>query len=170
MLIKDLLTELIDDGLVNMEKCGTTNLYWCFKYDRVKNLIKDQENVEKKIEVRLKDKISLIEQIQAAKLLRKKKSEFGDRDKLLGKLKRLQLRKKDLEPQMQAIDENDPEKLEKIYKHNLKLKDGIDFFTETIEEMIYYFTKVAACPVDEKSLRGELDIPIEFEDTSQVML
>lgn len=34
MLVQDLLKKLADDNLISIEKCGASNIYWCFPYQK----------------------------------------------------------------------------------------------------------------------------------------
>ena len=34
MIIPDLIKKLTDDNLISVEKCGSSNIYWCFEYQK----------------------------------------------------------------------------------------------------------------------------------------
>ena len=34
MLVPDLIKKLLDDNLISVEKCGISNVFWCFKYQQ----------------------------------------------------------------------------------------------------------------------------------------
>lgn len=164
MLIKDLVQQLIDDNLINCEKCGTTNLYWCFKFDKIKTL-QNQHNAyltkvgEKKLE---KDK--MLEKIQLGKLQRLQKGEFGNRCDLINQFTCLNNRITESENELQKYGDDDPQLIQKLNERNKRLKEGIEIYTDNIESMIYYFTKVSLAPIEELDLRKELGIPSEFAE------
>lgn len=164
MLIKDIVQLLIDDNMINCEKCGITNLYWCFKFDKVKNLQKQHDNYQQKLRDRTHEKQQMMEKIQLGKLQRVNAGPFGNRQELIQLLDRLKTRYLRLTEELQKYCANDPELIDTLNAKNIKLIRAIDLFTDNIESMIYYFTKVALVPIDEPCLRAELGIPQEFAE------
>lgn len=60
MQIKDILKLLIDDGLVNCEKCGISNIYWSFQYTSILKI-----NTEfNKLELKKLHKLNEIENLK----------------------------------------------------------------------------------------------------------
>lgn len=164
MLIKDIVQQLIDDNLINCEKCGTTNLYWCFKFDQMKSLQIQYKNYQSKVREKELENDQLVEKIQLGKLQRLEKGEFGDRGKLIERFTRLNSRKAQVIEELHKYNDNDPQLIQRLSERNRNLTQGIETFTDNIESMIYYFTKVSLAPIDELDLRTELGIPSEFAD------
>lgn len=159
--VKNIVQELIDDGLVNCEKCGTTNLYWCFKYDQYEKMKKQQQNYDRKIVEKEHEKTQLTEKIQEEKARRKQKSEFGSRNELLKRLNLLKTEEETLQKTLADLQENNAEQ---TLKRNAELTNAIETCTEAIESLVYYFTKLSPVHVNEEQLRQELGLPPEFED------
>lgn len=164
MLIKDIVQQLIDDNLINCEKCGTTNLYWCFKFDKIKTLQTQYNNYQNKLKEKQLERDQLIEKIQLGKLQRLVKSEFGNRHKLIDQFTCLSKRKLHLEEELQKYGDNDPQLIQTLNEKNVRLILAIETFTDDIESMIYYFTKVSSATIEELDLRSELGIPSEFAE------
>lgn len=164
MLIKDIVQQLIDDNLINCEKCGTTNLYWCFKFDKIKNLQVQYNNYQKRLKEKQLERDQLIEKIQLGKLQRVPKGEFGDRSKLIKQFTCLNNRKQQLDEELQKYGDNDPQLIEALNEKNARLILAIETYTDDIESLIYYFTKVSLAAIEELDLRNELGIPTEFAE------
>ena len=159
--VKNIVQELIDDGVVNCEKCGTTNLYWCFKYDQYEKVKKQHQHYSRKIKEKQQEREQLIERIHEEKNRRKEKSEFGSRNELLERLTYLRTEEKSLQESLNDLQENDADK---ALKRNTELAKAIETCTEAIESLVYYFTKLSPVHVNEQQLRQELGLPPEFED------
>lgn len=169
MIVKEVVQQLIDDNLVNCEKCGTTNLYWSFKYERIRK----QEQIHQRLEKQKADlqekQVALTEKIQLAKLQRTAKSKFGQRSALLTELNSLATQKSDFENLIDKYSNSNPDALQQAQKENHNLVRAIDLYTDSIELTIYYFTRVIAVPLSDEQLRAEFGIPQEFEDVSQLV-
>lgn len=70
MIIPDLLKKLQDEDLISVEKCGTSNVYWCFPYSKHHSYSCDTEKAILSIE-------GYKEEIE------KKKKQIGDINKLI---------------------------------------------------------------------------------------
>lgn len=152
MQIKDILNELIDDGLLNCEKCGNTNLYWSFKFDVIKqqntrynrlqnelaNLQAQCERLAEDIDQEQKLRLPQVDGISRQHLLTK----YDECVKLHQELSVANVNAK-IKPQLQS------------------LVCGIDTYTDAIESIISY---LKSSGVDEKTIREEFEIPEVFEE------
>ncbi|CCE83822.1 Piso0_004411 [Millerozyma farinosa CBS 7064] len=169
MIVKEVVQQLIDDNLVNCEKCGTTNLYWSFKYERIRKQEQAYQRLEKQLADLQEKQVALTEKIQSAKLQRTAKSKFGQRSALLTELNSLVTQKSDFENLIDKYSNSNPDALQQAQKENHNLVRAIDLYTDSIESTIYYFTRVIAAPLSDEQLRAEFGIPQEFEDVSQLV-
>lgn len=169
MIVKEVVQQLIDDNLVNCEKCGTTNLYWSFKYERIRKQEQAYQRLEKQLADLQEKQVALTEKIQLAKLQRTAKSKFGQRSALLTELNSLVTQKSDFENLIDKYSNSNPDALQQAQKENHNLVRAIDLYTDSIELTIYYFTRVIAAPLSDEQLRAEFGIPQEFEDVSQLV-
>lgn len=169
MIVKEVVQQLIDDNLVNCEKCGTTNLYWSFKYERVRKQEKTYQRLERQLADLQEKQISLTEKIQLAKLQRTAKSKFGQRSSLLTELNSLATQKSDFENLINKYSNSNPDALQRAKRENQNLVRAIDLYTESIELIIYYFTRLTTAPLSDEQIRAEFGIPQEFEEISQLV-
>lgn len=168
--IKDILTDLLNESLIQVEKCGNLNLYWSFKFNEAKNASNNYERLKSDLEKKTSLKEQLKKSIEAAKLERNEIFIFEEngvekkknRDEMLNEIKQLDILNKNLTKELDVFKEN--ESILNVKTKAQELMKAIDFYTESIETLIHYFTKVEFCPVNEKSLRSEFGIPEEFED------
>lgn len=71
MLVKDLLTNLQNDYKINVEKCGISNYYWKFKYEKHHTLQCKNEKMRDEITKFTKENDNLTKQIATMKENRK---------------------------------------------------------------------------------------------------
>ncbi|WLF79038.1 Meiotic nuclear division protein 1 [Lodderomyces elongisporus] len=156
MQIKDLVVNLVNEGLVQQEKCGTTNLYWSFgftqhklKLDRVQKLKEECMSKEGRIQQLQTDLDALYAERDVAKLPNRAEE-----------LQRLECLKQQLSLCKKQHEQfQDLEKIE-------HLKKGIDFFNELIENIVCYVSERAM--VSQAEIRNEFNIPFELEDPPEM--
>lgn len=126
--VKDVLMSLVDDGLVTMDKIGTSNYFWSYRsaavqivssfficltntheehwsrlyFHQQKNKLNDLDAKYKK---ELDRKSKLEESIEQAK---EGREQSEDRDALLQQLKETQKLNKELNAELQKYKDNDP--------------------------------------------------------------
>lgn len=155
MQIKELLQSLVDDGLVNAEKCGITVVYWCFEYDKIKT--------QKDLLVKKRSRISTCEEI-IAKLSNELSKEVSARNRGDGAeksvlLESLQRKKAELS---NLLDDSvfDADKVHALKTElNLRISTA-EVCTDNIESIIYHFSKKNDIKRD--FFEKELSIPGEF--------
>ncbi|KAI3405932.2 MND1 [Candida oxycetoniae] len=152
MQIKEFVASLVNDGLVQQEKCGTTNLYWSFKYSEHKS---KQDKIDRlKKEVALKEETKRNLQDQVAKLMADTSvATFPEREAELERLHKLKLQMTCLQEKLKIF--KDVNKIESI-------KQSIEFLNESTEGILYYLMKKTG--IDQRQIRKEFDIPLDLED------
>lgn len=154
MQMKDLLQSLIDDSLVNNEKCGISMVYWCFKHDKLKKLMNLETIKKDKVkELELKKQV-IIKQLKDGKDNRK------SLENTLSKMKQIEQLKSqstDLKSQIDSKNFNI-----KDIKADLKSQINLgEVCTDNIEALIHHF-KQQGIPRD--LFTKEIGIPDEFTD------
>lgn len=170
MIVKDLVQQLLDedsDGIIFVEKCGISNVYWSFKNQAHNKMIITYNNFETKID----EKKKKIEELKSMIDLQEK----GDRNpdftinkqsfnrlELINKVKEL----KDNEILLkQELEKNIEKKwtkttLETKKKELYEQRDTLENLTDNIEIMLEYLARKYSLQSSE--LRKELEIPEEF--------
>lgn len=80
MLVPDLLKKLHEEDLISVEKCGTSNIYWCFPYSKHHLYSCEIEKVALSIEGFKEENKRKMEQIEKMKVL---KEDTPEREGLL---------------------------------------------------------------------------------------
>ncbi|RCK63225.1 Meiotic nuclear division protein 1 [Candida viswanathii] len=154
MQIKDLVASLVNEGLVEQEKCGTTNLYWSFQYSEFKRKLQRYGQLRQSAAKLQADKGKLAEELRNACGERDMDNNRQDRmqqyDHLVNEAARLQEELK-LSRQIDTIDE---------------LVQAIDFFNELIETVLSYISHQSGTSVS--ILKTEFEIPAELEEAPQI--
>ncbi|KAI5962478.1 MND1 [Candida pseudojiufengensis] len=154
--IKELVTSLINEGLIEQEKCGTTNLYWSFKYNQIKILEDKRDKLNKEIV----DKEKYIQELKVKlQNLQQERSldQMPDRNEKLIELE-----------QLNTEIQNSNSKLNQFNMINNAddIKSKIEFFNDSIETLLDYLSKKSGYKTEE--LRKEFNIPIELEEVSGI--
>lgn len=157
MQIKELLQTLVDDGMVNAEKCGVTTLYWCFEYDKHKKMKVLVERSQNKNDDLTKEIQSIVKSIK----IEKEKRTKGNGEVMIQKIANLKKEKKALQEKMSS-SAFDMDRVESIKKElQIEISNG-EIYTDNIESLIYYFNKKNG--IEREMFKQELGIPDEFKD------
>ncbi|EMG48159.1 Meiotic nuclear division protein, putative [Candida maltosa Xu316] len=154
MQIKELVVNLVNEGWIEQEKCGTTNLYWSFEYSQYKR--------KAQIYNQLKQSIVNLEQEKD-----RLSSHFGN---VTGERNESNNREHNLvqyQKLKSMVDEVD-EKLQSTKEVEMmeELKSSIEFFTDSIEIVISFFSHQSGTSVS--VLKTEFEIPLEFDDLPEL--
>ena len=127
--IKDILQSLVDDGLVDSEKIGTSIYYWSFPSKALK---KRQEQIEK-------IKQGLANEGSKNEILKEKQDQFQNsqddeetRKEFESKYQSLMIENQNYLKQLESMKENDPEQYYKIKENVLICKKACNRWTENI--------------------------------------
>lgn len=156
--VKDILTALVDDGLVQSEKIGTCVYFWSFPSQLIQkrqNALDDLTNqieVETKKSNELKEKCAKINEIQDDKQKIKE---------LVEKYEEAVEEKKKIVEKLTAYEESDPDKYEKLRKEIQQAKKTCNNWIDNIFTMKSYFkTKYKA---DERMINKQFEIPEDLD-------
>ncbi|KAF8973286.1 meiotic nuclear division protein 1 [Flammula alnicola] len=157
--VKDVLQSLVDDGLVQADKIGSSNFFWSFpsqhgvlvqaKLDRVK----ETGNAHRTQITELK---SAIETARAERI------ESDIRSNALKKLGEL---KKDLcvlESELSAYGESNPARVEEVKRAAFLAKEAAYRWTDNYGVLLGHFTRQNGVSVDD--IRQYLSIGEDYED------
>ncbi|ORD93792.1 MND1 [Enterospora canceri] len=125
MILKDLLSELINDNKINCEKAGSSNLYWRFMYqdhhriqcntEKLQDELAEMKSQNKEYKIRIEE-------------MKGKREETEERIVLLEKYNKLK-------KQVTALEET-KEKANRLSKKEfIKLRDDVNMFKDSINEV-----------------------------------
>ncbi|SCV00755.1 LANO_0F08438g1_1 [Lachancea nothofagi CBS 11611] len=168
MLVKGLIQEMIDeDGIISVEKCGSTNVYWCFRNQIIMKTHQEMDTLHTRIESAKQETIQAKNIFEEnVNFLRKDRFDVGghlvSRAEQLGLLESLEVQLRTLRASRDQKAENrwDQSKIEARIKA-LSVQIGkLEAVTDNIELITGFVCR--RFMVDPKSLRTELGIPEEF--------
>lgn len=152
MQVKELVSNLVDEGLIQQEKSGTTNLYWSFTYtvvmnkiDRAKCLKHDLESKKKHLN-QLQQQLEEVRAERSAEAVPERVGRLQDLDALYAEIDQLTEQNQQLQQ----------------YQELKRLKAGIEFFTDLIETMLSWLSEKSG--IQKSQLRKEMGIPEDLDD------
>jgi hypothetical protein len=162
--MKDLVQALLDDDLINSEKCGISIVYWCFEYDKLKRLeCVKKVKWDKVVELRLK-KLKVIDELKSAGEARTSRAHTAG---MMSTISALQERKSALEREVEAsgFSVGDLEAVKAGLQEKIALGEVC---SDNIEALMAYFHRESG--MERAYFQQELGIPDEFSDFPDVEL
>lgn len=157
MQIKDILKMLIDDGLVNCEKCGISNIYWSFQYTGIMKLSQNYERLKTK-------KQGLIEGIDKSKkeieiLKEERKMDKEERAKLVETIGQLESENLQINKEIEKLVEISPEKLESRMKVIKEMEDSIEMMMDNMDILVNFIYDSNPSGMSKSEIREYFSIP-----------
>ncbi|KAF9962028.1 hypothetical protein BGZ72_000095 [Mortierella alpina] len=127
--VKDVLQSLVDDGLVTVEKIGTSNYYWSFPSAV-------QQSKQAKLES-LREELQRLESANAELEATVKNASGGREDsdhrrELMAQLMEAEAMDTDLQKELKQYSDSDPTLLEAQKKYSEVAKEAVNRWTENI--------------------------------------
>ncbi|CAF0867558.1 unnamed protein product [Brachionus calyciflorus] len=156
--VKDVLASLVDDGLVESEKIGTSIYYWSLPS---RALNKRQESI-KKIEQELKNEKEKSESYkQSLANFETSEDDEEKRDKLLDEYKDLVDKRQKLLKELEALKENDPETYQKALNTLTECKKSCNRWVENIFSLKSWLKNKFR--IDESVINKQFEIPDDLD-------
>ncbi|XP_015911693.1 meiotic nuclear division protein 1 homolog [Parasteatoda tepidariorum] len=156
--VKDVLQSLVDDGLVDSEKIGTSIYFWAFPSKAHNNRKRKIEDLNSKIdEARKKIKL-LNKQIETAK---SGKEESDNRETILKELVLAENTIKELKSEIEKHKECDPEVLQQVKSDIVKSTEAANRWTDNIFGIKSWCKKKFF--MEESTLNKQFGIPEELD-------
>ncbi|KAJ9600763.1 hypothetical protein L9F63_001078 [Diploptera punctata] len=127
--VKDVVQNLVDDGLVDTEKIGTSVYFWAFPSKAKHAKTRQLETLTEKLESATKKLKTVKENVDAAKVGREPTDE---RNEILKKLAELKTKEADLLKEIQKYQDSDPEVLDKMKAQTEVAKEAANRWTDNI--------------------------------------
>ncbi|KAI9339489.1 meiotic nuclear division protein 1 [Pilaira anomala] len=156
--VKEILMSLVDDGLVTMDKIGTSNYFWSYPSAAVQTKKNKLHDLEDKLAKETERKLKLEKNIEEAKQGRESSEE---RDLILQELKEQQKLSKELNRELEKYKENDPVLFETKEKAAKIAKEAANRWTENIWEMQSYC--VNTCGIERNMFDQQFGITDDFD-------
>lgn len=156
--IKDVLQSLVDDGLVDSEKIGTSIYYWSLPSKALK---KRQETI-KKIDQDFKEETSKNANLkQRFESYQSEEDDEDKREKLLEEYKSLVDQRQKFLKELELYKENDPELYEKMRSNILDCKKACNRWVENIFSLKSWLKNKFR--IDESVINKQFEIPEDLD-------
>ncbi|XP_049646137.1 meiotic nuclear division protein 1 homolog [Suncus etruscus] len=129
MSVKEVLQSLVDDGMVDCERIGTSNYYWAFPSKALHARKRKLEVLESQLSEGNQKHANLQKSIEKAKIGR---HDTEERAVLAEELSSLRNQKEQLKAEVEKYRECDPQVVEEIRQANEVAKDAANRWTDNI--------------------------------------
>ncbi|KAI0743616.1 meiotic nuclear division protein 1 [Daedaleopsis nitida] len=157
--VKEVLQSLVDDGLVQMDKIGSSNFFWSFPSQRgamMQNRLKTVQDQRASLQ-------SQIDELRAARESeRAARPESDNRTRALEELAGLKKEYAQLETELAAYGACDPVKLEEKRRAVVLAKEAVVRWTDNYTLLLSHFTRQNC--VEAADIRTYLGVDEEYED------
>ncbi|KAL1942075.1 hypothetical protein VTO73DRAFT_6605 [Trametes versicolor] len=157
--VKEVLQSLVDDGLVQMDKIGSSNFFWSFPSQRgamMQNRLKTVKDTQGSLQ-------SQLDELRAAAELEKaSRPESATRTQMLEDLATLKKEHAQLESELAAYGACDPAKVEEKRRAVVLAKEAAIRWTDNYTMLLSHFTRQNG--VEATDIRSFLGVDEEYED------
>ncbi|XP_078397723.1 meiotic nuclear division protein 1 homolog [Cetorhinus maximus] len=129
MSVKEVLQSLVDDGMVDTDRIGTSNYFWAFPSKALHIRKRKLEQLESQLIEGTQKKESLQRSIEKAKVGRQN---TDSRAAMLKELEGLRQERNQLKAELEKYQECDPEVIEEIRQSNKVAKDAANRWTDNV--------------------------------------
>ncbi|XP_013924497.1 PREDICTED: meiotic nuclear division protein 1 homolog isoform X4 [Thamnophis sirtalis] len=129
MSVKDILQSLVDDGMVDTDRIGTSNYFWAFPSKALHTRKCKLEELQNQFSDYCQKKKDLEESITHSKIGRQ---DTAERAALIKELSTLQQKKDHLKTEVDKYKECDPDIVEEIRQANKIAKEATNRWTDNI--------------------------------------
>lgn len=156
--VKDVVQSLVDDGLVDTEKIGTSIYFWAFPSKAANNRKRRISELNNKVNEARKKAKKLEEQVADAQSGRE---DSAKRNEVLKELADNKIILKDLKSRIEKFKDCDPEVLEQVKKQTVAYKEAANRWTDNI------FAIKSWCKnkffIEESTLNKQFEIPEDLD-------
>jgi len=138
MSIKGVLEEMVSDGVIEMDKIGSTNWYWSFPSKEIARLQAKAQNLEENIDGTKRSVADLEEKVQE---LFKERVASDERTRKLKELAEIKAKISDQETKMKELSQNDPAKKQQLVQELEECKNAANRWTDNTWVMMDYLKK-----------------------------
>ncbi|KAH9895153.1 meiotic nuclear division protein 1 [Cubamyces lactineus] len=157
--VKEVLQSLVDDGLVQMDKIGSSNFFWSFPSQRGA-MMQNRLNAVKETQASLRSQLN--ESKSALETERASRPESEERVQALDRLSALKKECARLEKELAAYGACDPVKVEEKRRAVILAKEAAVRWTDNYLVLLSHFTRQNS--IEPADIRAYLGIDEQYED------
>lgn len=156
--VEDVVQKLLDEGLIESDKIGTSIYFWAFPSKAVKSRKRKLEEVTNQYEETSK-KLKLIE--QSIKQSKGSEADEDNKNRILNEITDLELEIGTLKKRLEEHKENDPAKFEAMRSKTEAIKNAANRWTDNIFAVKSWCKKKFL--IEDSVLDKQFGIPEDFD-------
>lgn len=156
--VKEVLTSLCDDGMVDTEKVGTSVYFWAFPSKALNLRKRKLEEVEEKVETLKGKKENIEKQLKEAKV---GKETTDDRTALIQQLRERTIERGEITTELLGLRECDPQHLKEMQKENQMALEASNRWTDNVFALRPWCKKKFS--IEESQFNKQFEIPDDFD-------
>ncbi|EIM82909.1 meiotic nuclear division protein 1 [Stereum hirsutum FP-91666 SS1] len=157
--VKEVLQSLVDDGLVQTDKVGSSNFFWSFPSERGAIM---QNRLDTAKETQVTNQKQLEEIKTSIEVEKSARNDTPERAAALDKLATVKKQISDLETELQAYGACDPAKVDEKKRAVTLAKEAAFRWTDNYSILFQHFTRQSMVEGDD--IRKYLEIGEDYED------
>lgn len=161
MTVKEVLQSLVDDGLVDTDKIGTSIYYWAFPSKASQKRKRKIEELQKSIEEAKAKKLALADMIKQTSMGRE---DTADRQSILAQVEERNAEKAALLAKLKQYEECDPEALEMMKQQAKAATEAANRWTDNIFAVKSWIKN--KFNFDEATINKQFSIPEDLDYVS----
>ncbi|XP_077866462.1 meiotic nuclear division protein 1 homolog isoform X2 [Saccoglossus kowalevskii] len=158
MSVKDVVQSLVDDGMVDTDKIGTSIYFWAFPSKASQNCKRKIEELSERLEESEKKRNILTERIEEAQ---KGREDSVERTQCLKELQEKEKQKSHFLSELEMYKECDPEVLKEIQNETGVAKEAVNRWTDNVFNIKSWCKKKFG--FEENVIDKQFGIPEEFD-------
>lgn len=127
--VKEVLQSLVDDNMVNTDKCGVQTVFWALPSEASQKRHATLHNLQQAVEHKTTEKAKLAKEVEK---LEQGREDTQERRHLLEQISQLEKRKKELDVQLNRFAEFDPEEMERLKEHTRIARESTNRWVDNI--------------------------------------
>jgi len=156
--VKEVLTSLCDDGLVDTEKVGTSVYFWAFPSKALNLRKRKLEELEEKVSGLKRKKQILEKQLGDAKV---GKEESDEKTEAMRLLQERVKEKEEMDTELLRLRDCDPQHLKEMQKENLVAVEASNRWTDNVFALRPWCRK--KFNIEETQFNKQFEIPEDFD-------
>ncbi|XP_023216423.1 meiotic nuclear division protein 1 homolog isoform X2 [Centruroides sculpturatus] len=156
--VKDVVQSLVDDGLVDTDKIGTSVYFWSFPSKATNSRKRKLQDLETQIEESKKQLSGLSEQLNKAQV---GKEETNERIELLKELESMEKERDKLKSDLKKYQDCDPKMLESMKNQTAVAKEAANRWTDNIYALKSWCKKKFF--IEESVINKQFSIPEDID-------
>lgn len=156
--VKEVLTSLCDDGLVDTEKVGTSVYFWAFPSKALNLRKRKLEELEEKLSTLKRKKEVAVKQLAEAKV---GKEDSDERTQAVQQLQAKRKEKEEIDAELLRLRDCDPQHLKEMQKENLVAIEASNRWTDNVFALRPWCRN--KFNIEENQFNKQFDVPDDFD-------